>query len=428
MKNKLLLGATLIAAVVASAGIPIADDFDDNTKDPAKWGQDYKTGNGALTETNQRLEYTCRTGTGQDELTRPWIATVGPTTGDWYVQLDVGNSTSPNQANQVNSFGISVMNSRNLNDEVYLEMYASQLGGPPERKGFNAALYHDNDYIGEVDTGAVVNNAPLTGAIQIRYEAATKILRVYYATEGYNWIEFGAFGIGGSGGNHSANWGLTDSDLFYIAVYGYSERMSVSAGQMWADNFAATGLVPVPTPHDLAIIRMKAPKVVNLGGGVIAQGQTVVVQIQNRSPHNEVIPDLETLGRVVTLDVISLGDTCPHPSVGLIGGPPNVVPRTLKPKQKLNVFFNVIFDCANDPAKGPGHEDFRYVARVNHVALDDQPDTHQECDVCPRPPLPGGVDPNPDPNKPLKDKGCGNKDKATGQLGADILTDVVVKQ
>jgi hypothetical protein len=42
-------------------------------------------------------------------------------------------------------------------------------------------------------------------------------------------------------------------------------------------------------------------------------------------------------------------------------------------------------------------------------------------------PLPGGGDPNPDPDKPLKDKGCGNKDKVTKQVGADVLTDVFMK-
>jgi hypothetical protein len=178
-------------------------------------------------------------------------------------------------------------------------------------------------------------------------------------------------------------------------------------------------------PHDLAVVRLKAPKVVNLSDNILAQGKRVVVQIQNRSAHEEVIPNLETLSRLVTLDVISLGEGCPNPSVGLIEAAPNVVPRTLKPKQKMNVFFNVIFNCANNPGKGPGSEDYRYVATVHREVLDGQPDTHPECDVCPRPPLPEG-DPNPDPSKPIKDKGCGGKnpDKT---LGADVLTDIVVK-
>jgi hypothetical protein len=53
-------------AFAATAG----DDFNDNSRDPTKWGEDYVQGNGVLTETNQRLEYTVDTGTGYDEADR----------------------------------------------------------------------------------------------------------------------------------------------------------------------------------------------------------------------------------------------------------------------------------------------------------------------------------------------------------------------
>ena len=108
-------------------------------------------------------------------------------------------------------------------------------------------------------------------------------------------------------------------------------------------------------------------------------------------------------------------------------------PRTLKPKQKLNVFFTVTFstNCVPDAAKStktdPGHEDFSYAAHVNHVALPGGiADTHPEDDTCPHGPIVGG-DPNPDPAKPIKDKGCGGKDPDTHLLGAPVFTDVVVK-
>ena len=58
---------------------------------------------------------------------------------------------------------------------------------------------------------------------------------------------------------------------------------------------------------------------------------------------------------------------------------------------------------------GTGDEDFLYRAHVNHPTLDDNADTHPADDDCPRAPLPGGVDPNPDGK--VKDKGCGSKDK-----------------
>ena len=73
----------------------------------------------------------------------------------------------------------------------------------------------------------------------------------------------------------------------------------------------------------------------------------------------------------------------------------------------------------NDPVKttkkDPGHDDFRWTATVHRTALGG-PDAHSADDVCPRPTLPGGIDPNPTPAKPIKDRGCGGKlpDKTLG--------------
>jgi hypothetical protein len=173
---------------------------------------------------------------------------------------------------------------------------------------------------------------------------------------------------------------------------------------------------PPAEVHDLALVSLKAPKNINLKGAEPSLTKRVKVQLQNRSPHNETIPNLDTLRELVEVEIVSLG-LCSAPEAVLIPGPPNVVPRTLKPKQKMNVFFDVTYRCANDPAKGPGHEDYRYTARVNHAALDGNPDTHTADDDCPRPPLPGGVD---------NEAGLGIKD--TGCAGnAPVLTDVVVK-
>jgi hypothetical protein len=177
--------------------------------------------------------------------------------------------------------------------------------------------------------------------------------------------------------------------------------------------------------HDLAIISLKPPKNINLKAASPALTQRVMVQIQNRSTHDETIPDLATLSNLVTVAVESLGTNCPAPEARLIPGPPNVVPRTIKPKGKLNVFFEVTFDCANDPLKGIGHEDFKYTATVHHDALPGgAADVHHADDTCPRPPLPGGVDTFPDGK--IKDKGCGGKNP-DGTLGADVKTDVVRK-
>ncbi len=198
-------------------------------------------------------------------------------------------------------------------------------------------------------------------------------------------------------------------------------------------NYMLTINAAPPEAHDLAIIRLHVIKNINLSAAKPALTKRVVVQIQNRSSHDEVITNLAALISV-TLSNIQASSSCTPPPAVLIDGPPNQPGRVLKPKQKLNVFFEVMFNtnCVPDATKStrtdPGHEDYAYRAEINHSALDGNADTHIECDTCPRPPLPGGVDPNPDPAKPLKDKGCGNKDKATGLLGAPVLTDVVIKQ
>ncbi len=162
--------------------------------------------------------------------------------------------------------------------------------------------------------------------------------------------------------------------------------------------------------HDLALVKIKAPKNVNLKGAEPSLTKFVKVQIQNRSPHDEVITNFNGL---VTLVAESLSNECPNATVVLHPGPPNN-PKTLKPKKKMFVTFDVTWNCANDPLKGAGHEDFRYLATVHHEAIDGNPDTHPEDDGCPRAALPGGLDPNPDGK--VKDTGC-----------AEVKTDVFVK-
>jgi uncharacterized repeat protein (TIGR01451 family) len=177
--------------------------------------------------------------------------------------------------------------------------------------------------------------------------------------------------------------------------------------------------------HDLAVISIKAAKSVTLTSKKTSQIKFVRVTIQNRSDHDETIQNLGVLSNLVTLVVESLGTNCPNPDAVFLTGPPQrPLPVTLKPKQKFTVIYNVTYDCANDPAKGEGHEDLRYLAAVHHEAIDGLPDNHTPDDMCPHNALPGGIDPFP--NGKIKDNGCGSK-KPDGTLGADVVTDVVVK-
>lgn len=86
--------------------------------------------------------------------------------------------------------------------------------------------------------------------------------------------------------------------------------------------------------------------------------------------------------------------------------------------------YLVTFGCANDAAKGVGHEDFSVRARVDHTPLGSG-DAHPADDVCPRSAPAGGVV-DPFPNGKIVDKGCGAK-KPDKTLGGPVLVDVESK-
>ncbi|MGA2221788.1 MAG: hypothetical protein ABSH21_08435 [Verrucomicrobiia bacterium] len=179
--------------------------------------------------------------------------------------------------------------------------------------------------------------------------------------------------------------------------------------------------------HDMAVTTIIVPKTINLTAAKSSQTKTISVQIQNRSPQSEVISNATVLANLVTLTVQSLSAGCSNLTPTLV--PPRALPITLKSNAKLTVMFNVRFStvCVPDPlptTKGNPHPDYRYIATIHHEAIDGDLDMHSADDTCPRGPLPGGFDPNP--NGKIKDLGCGGKNP-NGTLGADLLTDVVVK-
>jgi hypothetical protein len=426
VKLLLVSGAVLFCFAGPLRAASLGDDFNDNKVDRTKWGPDEKIGHGVLTETSQRLQYTCSGGTTIDDFIRRWHAGNGPYNADWEMQMDLFNNTTftPDSINQNNSFGIKLRGPTDDDQEIFVELYNSQIGGSPARKGFDAEL--ETPGMDDVSKDAGIDIPGHVGAVRMAFNSATKVVTVYWATNNHDWVEFGSFGLAGIGGTDNANWGLADGDQFRIYVYGYSTFMNVTGGQMYGDNFQTTGLVSPGSSaaHDLAITKITAPRNINLNAAAPASTRRVVVAVQNRSGHSETITNLAQLTNLVTLTVESLTNTVCSDIVPVfhMGPPQRALPLTLKPRQKLNLFFDVTFDCAVDPAKGAGHQDYRYIASVHHEAIDGEADAHPECDVCPRVPV---AEPNPDGK--LKDKGCGTR-LGVGTFGGSVLTDVLQKQ
>jgi hypothetical protein len=219
------------------------DNFDDNAKDPTRWGTDDVHANGHLSEEVTRVHYTCSEGGEYDEAYRPWIKSELPYDSDWETQIDLRNLSDPSAADQVSSYGLEVRSPNSDDDYLYAELYASFLGGPPLRNGFYGELGYDQGAnFAAADTGDVSLTA---GAVRIAFNAATKVITLSYDYPGgdYTWIDYGTFSIDGDGGaDGNGDWGLSSGATMPLFIYGYSEQMDIRLQDgMYGDNFSVTG-------------------------------------------------------------------------------------------------------------------------------------------------------------------------------------------
>ncbi len=176
-------------------------------------------------------------------------------------------------------------------------------------------------------------------------------------------------------------------------------------------------------PHDLAITAIKAGRV-TLSAKKPSVTKQIKVTIQNRGPGPEMIASAATLAALVHATLTSSGSCIAPVAAAHQGKPKKKLPFILKSKRKLTVLLDATFDCANDPAKGAGHEDFTVSAHVDTTALGEI-DSHAADDDCPRQVTPpGAIDPFPDGK--LLDKGCGAK-KRDKTFGAPVTIDVTIR-
>ena len=213
--------ATTFAAFIGS------DDFNDNSKDLAKWGTDITTGGAALTETNSRLEYTTNGALSNETAFRPWVANSGSYTSNWTLQIDVNLPTLTLAVDQTYLFGLVV---RNGDDSSDLFGSALELGGTRHFLSF----FH----IDGVNQGEVKSTTTSTSAtVRIRYAATGTTLFAEFdadgAVGGYNFTTFDSRNI--------ASWNMTGASVFQGTVNGASEgNLAItSANNVAGDNFQA---------------------------------------------------------------------------------------------------------------------------------------------------------------------------------------------
>ena len=254
-----------VTSILLSAGAnatTLGDDFNDDVVDPTKWNGDWQEGNGTLTETNGRLEWTVADPTAYDYTYRLWTGSTARYGVDWEAQIDLFNNSEPNQTDQVSSFGIVVYNPSDEGDSFFAEMYSSHIAGPPLRRGFYAELFSDGSGVGWADSWDTHSIDITSGSVRMTYDATTRVFTSFFDLPGggVSWVAFGSFGIDGAGGaTGNADWGMSGSDPFEISVYGFSANevgppfLPIASGEMYGDNFLIN---VVPEPGTAALLTM----------------------------------------------------------------------------------------------------------------------------------------------------------------------------
>jgi len=245
----------LVAALTGEcrANFNGCDDFNDNFKDPARWGPDVFVQGccGLLTETNGRLEFTKISGTSSALVVRLWILNFGSYTQNWEVQID---ASVPHLGFPESVFGLGVTSGTNTdfnntnsdsNNRFSITLFESDT--PSRiflmRFGVKGGTF---DRVVELDTASTF------AGLRIAYDANTKVLSAFYDVDGpnngYTWTLLGSTNI-------SAAWSMSSTDVFGAFVQGRAEADVVaSTNNLFGDNFCASS----ETPPSLGI---------NFGGG-----------------------------------------------------------------------------------------------------------------------------------------------------------------
>lgn len=226
-----------------------SDDFNDNSRDLSKWrATDISYGGAVLTEVNGRLEFTVKTAVAETQVLRPWTRNFGSLHEEFEAIIDVHNAITPpallpGPVTQPNaSIGISLYNSADAKDYIYLELYRGSDG----YHFLTSLIVDDNE---DLPNDADAEHLAADGSLRLHYDPATRVVTASYdangATDGYAWTQLASYGIGGTGGaTANAAWSLTGDPVLGVTVSTFDEKMIVTSGQMHADNFQFNSITP----------------------------------------------------------------------------------------------------------------------------------------------------------------------------------------
>ena len=241
---KSMLIAVLMASVAGWARAEtVGDDFDDNTIDPALWGPQVIVGPIGFNESIQRINYEGMVAAGAAAM--PWVANRLPYNSDWEIRFSVYNGAYLFNNGEQGAFGFGIQSDLDTNDTCSVITYAKRTAALPMTvMGFRS------DFVNNAKLrGSGVNNLNIrSGLLRLEFDSATKILNAYVGTNSQfvvtnNYVDvfIGSFGIAGTGGSiTNANWGMTDTNTFTVAILGAHQVLTGGAAS-FGDNFEMTG-------------------------------------------------------------------------------------------------------------------------------------------------------------------------------------------
>ena len=284
----LLLFVFVVVQPAFGADLNGTDDFNDNSKDPAKWGAAIALGTCSFAETNQRLQLSTAAVGTNNTVFWPWILNTASSSLDWEIIASVNNNATLGLTNdQSCDIGLAVVSSAAIGDYVYVGLYASTRRGPPLRRGFSSGLTTNTVDIAVADS----HNLGVTGgAVRLLFDSQAKVITSYYAVGGngggYVWVKLGSFGVAGNNGETgNSNWDLSGPQPFIVGVYGAADNMNVASGTVSGDNFSAiTGSNAPPVLQAQPAIISTIPAEMATGVPTIAPVVFTFSKTMNTSP------------------------------------------------------------------------------------------------------------------------------------------------
>lgn len=266
MKSTLLLAGSFLVLLSTSSG-QLIDSFD--TTVAGRWGAPVWTPVGppqsgatsisfSQDNGNSRTDWQVTIGGAGSSDNRfvPLQAYVGSYDSNWTLELAVVNAFSP-ATGQSTQIGLLLFNSNGMAANLTADYVKLVLVQSPADLGGPAAgnVIHYGSHSNTVSNAT--STAPSAGSsatLKLSYDSSAHTIATYNGA-----TLLTTYGIAGSGGDSSQNWGMVSGDTFTFGLYaqsganGFGTGFTVPAGVAYADSLTTSGLTAIPEPSTCAV-------------------------------------------------------------------------------------------------------------------------------------------------------------------------------